>query len=276
MSALPQHPSGLPQVGGSHPRVKQYLNIKRNRGPSPGVMTLEGTWALRAALDNGISVELALVCPPLLRGGEAVDLIGALHGRGATVVQVSAKVFGRLTERDGPDGVAAIVRFSTATLDRIDVDSRSRLVVADRFELAGNLGTLIRAADGAGATAVLVTDRRLRITHPLVVKASMGTLFSTPIVDVSGEAARAWLATNGVRVVVADPGGPSSYRDADLRGPVALVLGSERYGVDHAWRAAADLLVSIPMLGQADSLNVGHAAALLLYEALHCNQDTAT
>ena len=271
MSALPQHLSELPQVGGSHPRVKQYLNIKRNRGPSPGVMTLEGTWALRAALDNGIGVELALVCPALLRGDTSDGLIRTLRGRGAPVVQVSAKVFGRLADREGPDGVAAIVRFATASLDGIEVGARTRLVVADRFELAGNLGTLIRAADGAGATAVLVTDRRLRVTHPLVVKASMGTLFSTPIVDVSGEAARAWLAAKGVRVVVADPGGPASYRDADLRGPVALVLGSERYGIDHAWRTAADLLVSIPMLGQADSLNVGHAAALLLYEAMHQN-----
>ena len=271
MSALPQHPSGLPQVGGSHPRIKQYLNVKRHHGKVSGLMAIEGTWALRAALDSGIGVEVAIVCSARLRGDAAHGLIRMLRARGAPVVQVSAKVFGRLAEREGPDGVAAIVRFSTTPLDAVVAGPRSRLVVADRFELAGNLGTLVRAADGAGAAAVVVTDRRLRVTHPLVVKASMGTVFSTPIVDVSGEEARVWLAANRVRIVVADPGGAASYRGADLRGPVALVLGSERYGVDPAWRAAADMVVSIPMLGRADSLNVGHAAALLLYEALHAN-----
>lgn len=137
------------------------------------------------------------------------------------------------------------------------------------MELAGNLGTLIRCADGAGATALVLSDRRVRLSHPLVVRASMGTVFSMPLVTAERDAAVAHLRRHGVRAVAADPASRLSYRDADYRGPVAIVLGSERHGLDPVWRASAEEVVSIPMLGVADSLNVGHAAALLLYEALH-------
>ncbi len=142
------------------------------------------------------------------------------------------------------------------------------MVVADRFELVGNLGTVVRCADGAGAAGVLAVDTPFRLSHPLLVKASMGTIFSTPVVSVGLEEALEWLNRNGFRLLAADPGASVPYDRADYRGPLAIVLGNERTGLSPAWAKAAGTLVSIPMLGVADSLNVGHAAALLLYEAL--------
>jgi TrmH family RNA methyltransferase len=97
----------------------------------------------------------------------------------------------------------------------------------------------------------------------------MGAVFSVPILEMGRTEALEWLRAAGFRLMAADPGAPLSYREADYRGRVAIVLGSERYGLPQFWRDTADVLVSIPMLGIADSLNVGHAAALLLYEALH-------
>jgi TrmH family RNA methyltransferase len=141
-------------------------------------------------------------------------------------------------------------------------------VIADSFDLPGNLGTIIRCADGAGAAGVVVTDRRIRLTHPLVLKASMGTVFSLPVVDADRDAALGWLRTRHFRIMAAEPDAPITYRDVDYRGRIAIVVGSERHGLAAFWREAADVAVSIPMLGVADSLNVGHAAALLLYEAL--------
>ena len=176
-----------------------------------------------------------------------------------------------MVDRDGPDGLAALGYLHRHALDDLAVDAATRVVVLDRMELAGNLGTIIRCADGAGATAVIVTERRTRITHPVAVKASMGTVFSLPVIDASVADMVAWARRRSVRIIAADPAATVSYRDADYDGSVALVLGSERYGLSDTWRAAADLLVSIPMRGRADSLNVGHAAALLLYEAMSFN-----
>jgi TrmH family RNA methyltransferase len=126
----------------------------------------------------------------------------------------------------------------------------------------------VRCADGAGASAVVLTDRRVRVNHPLAVKASMGTIFTVPVIDATVDDAVRWARSRRLRVIAADPAATSSYRGDHYCGPVALVLGSERYGLSDAWRKNADVLVSIPMLGTADSLNVGHAAALLLYEVI--------
>ena len=246
-----------------HARVQQYLNLKR-RGGSTRAIALEGLWAIRAARDAGVDVEVVFVCPPLLRG-DAVERV--VDPRRTVVQEVSERTLLRMVDRDGPDGLAAIAHLPDHRLD--DVPPSGTVVVADALELAGNLGTLVRCADGAGAGAVIVTDRRVRLNHPLVVKASMGTIFTMPVVAATRDEALGWLRQRSVRTVAADPGAPLSYRDpaADYGERAAIVVGSERHGLHPFWRERSDVVVSIPMLGRADSLNVAASAAILLFEA---------
>ena len=263
---------GLTAAGIGHPEVRRFLAIKRGRVNSAEhvrPLALEGLWAVRHAVVAGVPLETVFVCAARLRGDEGVAVLAQLRRSGALALEVSDRVLLRMVERDGPDGIAAIAALPSPGLSDITIDATTRVVIADSFELAGNLGTLIRCADGAGAAGVVVTNGHVRLDHPLVVKASMATLLSVPVVETYRERAMAWTRSSGMRVVAADPAATVSYRDADYRGPVALVLGSERSGLSGFWRAAADACVSIPMLGTADSLNVGHAAALVLYEALH-------
>lgn len=255
-------------AGPGHPFVQEFRAVKRGRAGDDAAVALEGLWSVQHALDAGLRVDAAFVCPALVRGAASDDALAVIGGSGAPVFEVSERVFRRLVDRDGPDGLAALARLRAASLDHLVVPPGARLLVADAFELAGNLGTIIRCADGAGAAAVLLTEQRLRLTHPLVVKASMGTLFTMPVVAVDRPEALAWLRAQGCSVVAADPDAATSYRAADYSGSVAIVVGSERAGLAPFWRDEADAVVSIPMLGVADSLNVGHAAALLLYEAL--------
>ncbi|HUP87332.1 MAG TPA: RNA methyltransferase [Acidimicrobiales bacterium] len=267
-------PRDLVPVGISHPRVEQFRNTKRNRRPHPtGGIALEGLWAIRSALAAGLRLDAAFVCVSLLRGDAAAKLLPELQAAGVPVYEVSERVLRRMVERDGPDGLAAMGRLSSRTLADVHVGASTRVVVADGFELAGNLGTIIRTADGAGASAVILTDRRVRLAHPLVLKASMGTVLSMPVIEADRPEALRWLRSASFTIVAAHPAAGLSYREADYRGPVAVVFGSERYGLAGFWREAADTMVSIPMLGMAESLNVGHAAALLLYEALHRQTD---
>lgn len=263
-------PIGLVPAGMGHPRVQQFRNVKHNRRPNPsGAIALEGLWAISHAIDASVPVEAVFACVPLLRGDDSTRMLSGLRAAGVPLFEVSERVLRRMVDRDGPDGLAAIARLRPAALTEIPVNEATRIVIADSFELAGNLGTIIRTADGAGAAAVILTDRRVRLTHPLVVKASMGTVFSMPIVVGDRAEVLVWLRDRRFCVIAADPGGMVSYRDAKYHGPVAIVVGSERYGLSPFWREVADVMVSIPMLGVADSLNVGHSAALLLYEALH-------
>lgn len=248
-----------------HERVQQVIDIRRRR--PDGVFALEGLWAIRHAVDASIAIEVLIVCPTMVRGPATTALVAELRTSGTEVVEVGERVLRRLVDRDGPDGLAAVARMPRHDLADISVGTATRVVIADGLDLPGNLGTVIRCADGAGASAVVQTDRRVRANHPVVVKASMGTVFSMPVVDATRNDTHAWLRRHGFRVIGADPHATVSYREADFDGPIAIVLGSERHGLDPFWRDGADVLVSIPMLGVADSLNVGHAAALLLYEA---------
>ena len=267
--------AGLVPAGPGHPKVEQFRNTKHNRrGRRGNAIALEGLWALRCAVAAGAPIDAVFVCRTLLRGDDVLGMLSELREGGVVTYDVSERVLRRMVDRDGPDGVAAISRLPERALDDIAVDPSTRLVIADNVELAGNLGTLVRTADGAGAAAVIVTERRVRLNHPLVLKASMGTIFSVPVVAAGRAEALSWLRSKGFAIIAADPSARVSYRDIDYYGPLAVVLGSERHGLAPIWREAAGELVSIPMVGTADSLNVGHAAALLLYEALHRSTTT--
>ncbi|HEV2361052.1 MAG TPA: RNA methyltransferase [Acidimicrobiales bacterium] len=264
------HRQSYPVAGPSHQEVKRFLDVKRGRTPrGDGDIALEGAWALAIAMKCRVPISTVFVCTGRIRGDEPRTLIEQLRGETTEIFEVSARVLGRMVDRDGPDGVAGIATKRPSSLSDVAVGPASRIVVADRLESVGNLGTVIRSADGAGAAAVISIDSPFRWGHPLLVKASMGTIFSTPVVMTDRGRALEWIRRKSLKVVAADPAAVTSYRSVDYRGSVAIVVGNERKGLDPSWIANADERVSIPMLGNADSLNVGHAAALLLYEALH-------
>lgn len=253
-----------------HPRVREYLAVKRrpaSRGLA-GPVTLEGKWMIEQALAAGVKLQAVFVCLALLQTAEGLVLARQAVSLGAEGYEVSEKVLSRLADREHPDGIAALGRVRPRTLADIRAGRRTRVVVADGWDLPGNLGTLIRCADGAGASGVLVVEPGFGLNHPLVVRASMGAALTMPVVAVGGPAARQWLREHGFRIVAAHPAGRRSYRRVDYRGPLAIVVGSERRGLAQEWLAAADSIAAIPMLGSCDSLNAAVAGALLLYEVL--------
>jgi RNA methyltransferase, TrmH family len=260
----------LTPAGIKHPRVREFLAVKRRpaSGGPAGPVTLEGTWMIGRALAAGMTLQAVFACPPLLQTAEGLALIGKAMAMGAEGYEVSEKVLSRLADRDVPDGIAALGHARSRTLADIRVCQRTRVMIADGWDLPGNLGTLIRCADGAGASGVLVVEQGFGLSHPLVVRASMGAALTMPVVAVGRPAARRWLRERGFRIVAADPSGGHSYRDIDYRGPLAIVVGSERRGLAGEWLAAADSIATIPMLGSCDSLNAAVAGALLLYQAL--------
>ena len=176
----------------------------------------------------------------------------------------------RIAERDAPEGLVAVVRMPRWPLQELSIGEHALIVIADGLENPGNLGTLLRTADGAGAELVVVTNRRARLSHPQVFRASHGMSLKVPHVEFArAEDAIGWLRQQGCTTYVAAPGGGGGgmhYRQLDCDGRTALVFGSERFGLSPAWSEQGFRRVAIPMLGAADSLNVGAAAAILSYE----------
>jgi TrmH family RNA methyltransferase len=163
--------------------------------------------------------------------------------------------------------LAVARRFDTG-LSRLRPGSDPLLLVAESIEKPGNLGTMLRTAEAAGADAVVAADPTTDPFNPNVVRASLGTLFRVPLAVAGSEETLAWLRDHGIRSYAATPEGAVPLWEADLTGAVALVVGSEQYGLSEAWMDAADGRVVIPMPGSVDSLNAAMAAGILLFEAV--------
>lgn len=262
-----------PTLGSAHnPRVRAALGLREGRERRRrGLMLIDGAREVGRAMAAGIELVEVFVADELVATGqEARDALAAIRGTGTTIVPVTSELMGRMAFGHRADGLLAVARIPDASLDALGtgLPAEPSLLVLESVEKPGNLGAVLRTADGAGADGVIVADPRTDPWNPNTVRASMGTLFSVPLAVTDTAAARAWLTEHGIRLVAAVLGAPTRYTEADLRGPVAIVLGSEAHGLSDAWRGDDVTAVHIPMLGIADSLNVSATAAVLAYEAL--------
>lgn len=264
MTSLPLRISSL-----DNPRVKRVVKLRqRSHRDELGLMLIEGYREVRRALDNRHPPVELFFCRELFQGANEPALIEQCGQAGAALNECSAAVFAKMSYRDRPDGLLAVAPQVRRMLEGLSVPENALIVVAESIEKPGNLGTILRSADAAGVHAVIVCDRCTDLNNPNVVRASIGTLFSLPVVETSSEAAADWLAARNIRIVATTPHTDMLYTDADLTGATAIVLGTEQYGLSEAWLRRAELKVRIPMLGQADSLNVAAAGTILLFEAV--------
>jgi TrmH family RNA methyltransferase len=262
----------LPHPGAviTSPRNARVLAATALRGrhvrDETGLTLLDGTRELARALAGGARVLDVFVDGARL-DVEAAAAVSRARATGAAIIPVSALVLDRIAYGDRSGGVVATVAVPDLSLAGLNLPANPLVVVLEGVEKPGNLGAVLRSADGAGAHAVIAADPRTDLFNPNAVRASLGTIFAVPVAAGSSAEVRAHLAGAGVRIVVARVDGSVQYTDVDLRGPVAIVLGSEADGVSDAWSGPDVAPVVLPMLGVADSLNVSVAAAVLLYEA---------
>ena len=252
----------------ANPRVKAVATLRdRRERDRTGLTIVDGAREVRRALDAGATVDEVFVCTPLLQGEDARAALDALEARAIPVRTTNNAVFEKLAFGDRAEGLLAVVRIPSTALDDLDLPPDPLVVVLEAVEKPGNLGAALRSVDGAGADALIVASGRTDPFNPNVIRASAGTVFSVPLATAEAGDVIAWLGARGIRIVAAQVGAPVAYTDADLRGPVAIALGSEADGLTGAWNGGGIEAVSLPMHGIADSLNVSVTAAVLLYEA---------
>ncbi|MGI8868039.1 MAG: TrmH family RNA methyltransferase [Mycobacteriales bacterium] len=258
----------LQPVGIHHPRVKHLLALQANQTPNRHQRFIaEGLWAHEVLLDAGTEIDTFLLCPDALRSDVARTIVAPLTARARHSYEISRRTLERLSERDAPDGLLSIADMPQWDPDRLDLSEPALALVADAVEIPGNLGTLIRTMDGCAADVLVLTNRRTRMTHPKVFRGSHGMSVRVPYVDFEqpDDAAR-WLQDRGFALYLADANGATAYRSVPYAARSALVVGNERYGISAPWYAHGAMPVTIPMLGQADSLNVSISASVLMYE----------
>lgn len=256
-------------IGESNPAVKQVRAVAGNTKPNPHrLFVAEGIWILGMCEKFSAPVESLLLCPEHIRTPEAVALAEKLARRTERRFVVSAKTFEKISERGQPDGLLALAQLPAHDLAAFRPEQDAVLLVLDGVEIPGNIGTMLRMADGAGLDGVFLCNRKVRLTHPKLIKGSQGAILSVPVFEFESVAAcRDWLQSHGFTVYLADTRAPRYYFDEPYGSKTALVMGSERYGITREWYGGDHKMVAIPMLGKCDSLNVGVAATVLCYDA---------
>jgi len=268
MTAMDTDRQGPDLTSTANPMVKAVSKLRdRRERDRTGLTIVDGAREVRRALEAGATVDEAFVCVPLLQGEDARAAYGQLEARGIPVRTTSPTVFEKLAFGERAEGILAIVRIPSTELDDLRLPPDPLVVVLEGVEKPGNLGAVLRSADGAGADALIVASGRTDPFNPNVIRASAGTVFSVPLASAPADDVIAWLSTRGIRVVAARVDAPTTYIDANLRGSIAIALGNEADGLTDAWDRAGVDQVSLPMHGIADSLNVSVTAAVLLYEA---------
>ena len=258
-----------PITSTTNPQIKALVRLRdRRHRDQSGTYLIEGFRALSRAVAAGVPVKTLYVCRELFLGENEDALVAAVGDTGATVIEVAADPFSKAAYRDRPEGLLAVAEQFQTEIDELTISVSPLILVVEAIEKPGNLGTMLRTADAAGCDAVIVCDPTTDPFNPNVVRASTGALFGVPLAIASTEEAIAWLRRHDVRIVATTPDATVVHHDADLTGALALVIGSEQFGLTDAWLQVADERVRMPMAGMADSQNAAMAAGIALFEAV--------
>jgi TrmH family RNA methyltransferase len=245
----------------ANPLVKAAAALhRRSEREETGLFLIEGAAEVNQALVAQVALERIFL-------EEGADQTGAMAEweKSAAVSLLSSSAFAKIAY--GRDGIVAVAHRPSFDLPSFSVDDPALILLAEGMEKPGNLGAMIRTVDGAGA-AILVADPVTDLTNPNVVRASLGSLFTTRIGQGSTMDCLSWLSSHNISLVAATVDEGVSPWELDLKTPVALGVGSEHRGLTSAVLARAAHRTLIPMRGAVDSLNASTAAAVLLYEAV--------
>lgn len=257
-----------------NPRIVEARKLdQRKHRDWQGRFLAEGLQVLHMALDAGARPLEIFYCESQFTGEEAPRLLRRFADAGAEQVPVSPEVMQSLSERDVCQGIVATFAQADTRFESLALSGHELVVVLDRLQDPGNLGTLIRTADAVGAAAVALIEPSVDPFDRKTVRGSMGSLFTVPLArtgDVAG--LFAFLRSRRLRTVGADPQRGAAWGDPLWPGGVALILGNEARGVSADVFGYVQAWVHLPIVGQAESLNVAVAGGVLMYAWLRANQ----
>ncbi len=250
-------------------QVKRARSLRRRKGrQAERAYLVEGVRATLDALRSGATVEQVFISEQMLPPERAMQLRQAAEETGADVVEVSAGVLRSIAQSQSPQGVVAVLRKPEHNLKGLDLKQPALVLVAHEVRDPGNLGTMVRTAHSAGCSVMVVSGESVDPYNEKSVRASMSSLAHIPVVDgVSLEDVTVWAKQGKLRLVATTPWAQKTCFETDMTGSVALLVGGEAWGLGEL-AELADEVVSVPMPGGTESLNVAVAAGILLFETV--------
>jgi TrmH family RNA methyltransferase len=258
-------------------QVKNLVKLReRKHRDRQESFIVEGLRECLHARNAGYSIESFYFCPELFPSAAHENAIEEIRRDGNTpLIRLSTEAMDKASYREGPDGFLAVGRQGSHELNSLNLPDSPLVIVLEGIEKPGNLGAILRSADGAGVHAVILVDCVLDLYNPNAIRSSQGLLFALPIICSDRQGLAEWLQTNHFQIVGATPNTDTLHWEIEYTQPTALLFGSESSGLTDFWLEAANKHIRIPMVGQADSLNVSVAAAVCLYEARRQRDNSA-
>ncbi|WP_245863522.1 TrmH family RNA methyltransferase [Candidatus Viridilinea mediisalina] len=252
----------------ANPTIKALRALRQRKArEASGTCLIEGIRLVGEAARSGC-IECLVVAPELLRSDFAVELVAQQRATGCAVIEVSATVFQHLAQKDGPQGLAAVVRQAWVRLDQLDLRQHLGWVALMEPADPGNLGTIIRTVEAVGGGGVILIGPSADPYDPAALRAAMGATFAVALVQTTWPAFCVWLDACGLPLVGTSDQAATHFQQIKYPQPLVLLMGSERHGLDASQQAACQQLARIPMLGHSDSLNLAVATGIMLYELL--------
>ncbi len=246
-----------------NPRIKHLIALQQRsqQRRNEQRIVVEGARELQHCIEAGFTIESIFHCPTLFD-------IDSLQVSNCEIIEVTPQVYDKIAYRGSTEGVIAIVEPRYLTLSDIELGDTPLIVVLEGVEKPGNIGAVLRSADAAKATAVVVCDPLTDLYNPNLIRSSIGAIFTVPCVACSSEACIKFLKENNIKILTAQLQDSELYYHTPMRGATAIIMGTESTGLTQVWREAATAHIRIPMRGALDSLNVSVSAAILLFEAV--------
>lgn len=262
------YPEKVRLIGSKAPQVKKVNEINNNKKGNPNLqIPVEGLWANGFVINYNLKIVYLLVSVEDIVTLEAYQLLEKLMVNAPQIFLISHKTIQGISESGNTAGIITVCEFPKKSLEELKLKKDNLIMVMDGLEIPGNVGTITRSSDGTDVDAIIVCNKKTRLTHPKFIRSSQGSCFKVPIVEADFESVSKWLLKNGFKVVLTDTEGSVPYYACNFEGNVAIVMGSERYGISREWYNLPYEAINIPMFGDCDSLNVGIAATVILYEA---------
>lgn len=247
-------------------RARQLLRWAHRQ--ETGCLWIEGIRHFVQAYDARYSFDTVIYSQRLQKSSLAEMLVRRLVRSGVRRVRVTPEQFREICTTKRASGIGAIVRQKWAALESLDPTSGLCWLVVEQLRAKGNFGTILRTAEATGVSGVICVGPKCDPFDPVVVRASMGGIFHLPLVRTSHEELAKWVQENHVQLIGLSPEAKTSWTELPATSRIGLVIGEERRGLSDQMRAICETIVRLPMTGRADSLNVGVATGVMLYELL--------
>lgn len=253
-----------------NPIIKLAASLKqKKRRDETGLFIAEGIRLVEEAAGSDWNAHTLIVTDEISRSSRVQNIIVNLENKGCRILEVPFKIYERISDTDQPQGIMLLMEKRFSDFNTFSYQAPPMFAILDCVQDPGNVGTLIRTADAAGCTAVIMTKGCADLFSGKTMRSSMGSVFHLPIyLEMSLLDIIKFVQNHGIKLIATSLESSDIYYKADFTKAIALVFGNEGNGISRELLDSSECRLHIPIIGLAESLNVGAAAAVILFEAV--------